>query len=76
MRKQFKKQQEETQIQWRNVPQENVFNPLKRWYGIIKVGDKSFITEYESKFRSEVTAIFTEEARLAGGQLTTISVYK
>jgi hypothetical protein len=35
MRKQFKKQQEETQIQWRNVPQENVFNPLKRWYGII-----------------------------------------
>jgi hypothetical protein len=76
MRKQFKKQQEETQIEWKNIPHEASFNPIKRFYGIIKVGEKSFITEYESKFRSEVVAVFEEEARLASGQLTTIGVFK
>lgn len=76
MKKTFRKQQEETQIIWKNIPHEASFNPVKKWYGIIKIGDKSFVTEYESKFRSEVTAVFEEEARLSGGQLTTIGVFK
>jgi hypothetical protein len=76
MKKTFKRQQEETQKVWKNVPQENVFCPMKKWYGIIKVGDKSFITEYESKFRSEVEALFQEESRLMGGTLEVIGGYK
>ena len=76
MKKNFKKQQQETQIVWKNTTHEAEFSPVKKYYGIIEVGDKSFITEYESKFRSEVMAIFNEEARLASGKLTHIGVYK
>jgi hypothetical protein len=76
MKKTFRKQQEESQKVWKNVPMEAKFNPIKNWYGIIKVGEKSFITEYQSKFRSEVQAIFEEESRLMGGQLTTMGVFK
>lgn len=76
LKKPYKKQQVETQIEWKHVPHEAKFNPLKRWYGVITVGDKNFITEYESKFRSEVIALFEEEARLAKGQLTAVGVYK
>jgi hypothetical protein len=76
MKKTFRKQQEESQIVWKNVPHEAPFNPFKKWYGIIKVGDKSYVTEYESKFRSEVQAVFEEECRLSGGKLEVIGVYK
>jgi hypothetical protein len=76
MRKQFKKQKEESQIEWKNTTHDAQFSPMKKWYGVIKVGDKNFITEYESKFRSEVTALFQEEARLSGGTLTTVGVFK
>jgi hypothetical protein len=44
-------------IEWKNVPHEAEFNPNKLWYGIIKIGDKNYTVEYESKFRSEVQAI-------------------
>lgn len=76
LKKTYKKQQEESQIVWKNSSPDVKFNPLKRWYGVITVGDKNFITEYESKFRSEVTALFEEEARLANGQLTAVGVFK
>jgi hypothetical protein len=76
MKKQFKKQQEETQIQWKNIPHEASFNPVKRFYGIIKIGEKSFVTEYEGKYRSEVQAVLEEEARLSGGKLESIGVFK
>jgi hypothetical protein len=69
----FKK---EEQIQWKNASHEAEFSPLKLWYGIIDIGNKSFVVEYESKFRSEVEAIFAEEARLAKGHLTYLGVYK
>jgi hypothetical protein len=69
----FKK---EEQIVWRNTSHEKEFNPLRLWYGIISIGNKNFIVEYESKFRSECEAIFQEEARLAKGQLTYLGVYK
>jgi hypothetical protein len=67
---------EEHQIIWKNVTHEAAFNPLKLWYGIITIGNKNFKVEYESKFRSEVEAIFQEEARLAKGELTYLGVYK
>jgi hypothetical protein len=76
MKKTFRKQQEESQIVWRNTNHDTSFNPIKKFYGVIKVGDKLLLTEYESKFRSEVVAIFNEEARLLGGKLDVIGVYK
>jgi uncharacterized protein (UPF0297 family) len=75
--KQYKsKKREESQIEWKNTSHDPQFNPVNRFYGVIKVGDKNYITEYESKFRSEVTAIFEEEARLSNGVLTTVGVFK
>jgi hypothetical protein len=69
----FKK---EDQIKWKNTTHEAIFNPMKLWYGVITIGNKSYTVEYESKFRSEVKAIFEEEARLSHGELTYIGVYK
>jgi hypothetical protein len=76
MRKQFKNHKEESQIVWRNTTHDPQFNPWKRWFGVIKVGDKSFITDtYESKFRCEAVAIFEEEARLSKGKLEHVGVF-
>jgi hypothetical protein len=54
------------------------FNPNKlvKYYGIIEVGSTSYVTEYEGRFRSEAKAVLEENARLAGGKLTVIGVYK
>lgn len=78
MRKQYKNNgfKKEDQIVWKNSSPEKTFEPMKLWYGIIDIGNKSYKVEYESKFRSEVDAIFSEEARLAHGKLTYIGVYK
>lgn len=51
-------------------------NPIKKYYGLIKVGEKLYIDEYEGKFRSEALAVFNETARLMGGTLDTFSVKK
>ena len=69
----FKK---EDQIKWKNTTHEATFEPMKLWYGIIDNGNTSYKVEYESKFRSEVTAIFQEQARLSHGNLTYIGTYK
>ena len=76
MKNTFKNQREDSQIEWKNVEHDAQFNPIKKFYGIINVGDKLFLTEYESKFRSETKAIFEEEARIMGGKLDVIGVYK
>jgi hypothetical protein len=54
------------------------FNPQKltKFYGIIEVGSKSYVSEYEGRFRSEAKAALEEDARMMGGTLTTFSVYK
>jgi hypothetical protein len=67
-----------TQIQWKNTQFEPPFdaNKLTKYYGLIKVGDKLFHTEYAAKFRSEALAILTEDARIMGGTLDTFGVYK
>lgn len=79
MKKFNKKQQpqKETQIEWRNIPHEAKFNPTKNWYGVVDF-DKapSVVITYTSNFRSEAVAIFNEEARLLGGKLSVVSVFK
>jgi hypothetical protein len=69
----FKK---EDQLVWKNASHEKTFEPMRLWYGIITIGNRNFKVEYESKFRSEVEAIFSEEARLSHGELTYLGVYK
>jgi hypothetical protein len=71
-----REQQLGKQLVWKNTTHESPFNPVKNFYGVISVGDKMFITEYESKFRSAAEAIFKEEARLMNGKLDTLGVYK
>ena len=81
-KKPFKKQQQEisglgTRTVFNNF-HEAAFDPNRKvkYYGIIEVGNTSFVTEYQAKYRSEAKAIFEEESRLAGGKLTIIGVYK
>lgn len=66
------------QIEWKNLSYDAPFdaNKLTKYYGVIKVGDKLYHTTYNAKFRSEAFAILTEDARLMGGTLDTIGVYK
>jgi hypothetical protein len=79
MRKTFKKQPSEA---WKQTvfskTYDAPFNPNKliKFYAVIKQGDKSFVTEYAAKQRSEAVAIFNEEARLFGGQVEVIGVFK
>lgn len=78
MKKTFRKQQDESQIIWKNVEHDAGFNPnkLTKYYGVVKVGDKSFITEYEARFRSEAKTILEEDARMVGGKLDFFGIYK
>jgi hypothetical protein len=78
MRKTFKKQQEESQIIWKSVTNEPAFNPnkLTKYYAVINIGNKSYVTDYEAKFRREAEVIFNEEARLASGYVEVIRAYK
>lgn len=82
MKKQFKKQSQQTdqlgnRIEWKNVPHQAEFNPTTNWYGIIDF-DKapSQIVEYTCRVRSEAVAVFEEEARLSGGKLGVVSAFK
>ena len=76
MRKYNKNHQEETQIIWRTTSPEKKFNPIKRYYGVIKQGERSLITEYETKLRSDAKNVFENEAKLIGGTLEYIGVFK
>lgn len=76
MRKQFRSQREETQIEFKNIPHDAAFNPWKKYFSVIQIGDKSYLAEYTAKFRSEAVAVFNEEARLSGGHVTTVGVFK
>lgn len=51
----------------------------KKFYGVIDFKDNkqpSVIVDYVCAFRSEAVAIFSEEARLMGGKLGVVSVFK
>jgi hypothetical protein len=78
MRKTFKKQQEETQKVWKSMSNEPAFNPnrLTKYYAVINIGGKSFVTDYEAKYRREAEVIFNEEARLSGGLVEVVRAYK
>jgi flavodoxin len=79
MKKTYQKKQTEA---WKQTVFSNTFdapfnpNKLIKFYAVIKQGDKSFVTEYAAKQRSEAVAIFNEEARLFGGQVEVIGVFK
>jgi hypothetical protein len=78
MKKTFRKQQEESQIIWKNASYDAGFNPnkLTKYYAVINIGGKSFVTDYEAKYRREAEVIFNEEARLSGGFVEVIRAYK
>jgi hypothetical protein len=69
----FKK---EDQIKWKNTTHEATFDPFQKYFAVIKINNKSYLTEYISQFRSEAVAIFNEEARLYGGIVETVGVFK
>ncbi|MBL4951107.1 hypothetical protein JK635_02480 [Neobacillus sp. YIM B02564] len=51
-------------------------NKLTKYFALIRVGEKSFLTEYECRFRSEAVSIFNEKARLDNGYVEYIGVFK
>lgn len=50
-------------------------NKLTKYYGIIKVGEKSYISTYEAKLRLEAQSILAEEARVIQGELAYLGVF-
>ena len=66
----------EDQIKWKNTTHESRFNQFKNYYGIIKIGNQSFVEVYEGKFRSEAKAALEEIARMNHGTLEVFSVLK
>lgn len=53
---------------------EGVFNPVRKFYGLIDVGDKTFISHYDTKFRSHATDVFNQEAKELNGELSYVGV--
>lgn len=77
MKKTFRKQQEETQIQWKNTNHEGSFNPFRKYYAFVEIDGVEIVLDYIGKFRGEALAHFQEQARINQGRLTSaIHVYK
>jgi hypothetical protein len=77
MRKQFRKQQEESQIQWKSISHDAPFNPWKKYYAFAQIDGKQVVLDYVGKFRSEALAALDEQARLEGGKLVSgVHVFK
>jgi hypothetical protein len=69
MKKTFKKQKEETQIEWRNTTHDPQFNHFKKYYAFAQIEGKQVVLDYVGKFRSEALAALDEIARINGGKL-------
>jgi hypothetical protein len=77
MKKQFKRQQEETQIQWKSTNHDAPFNPYRKYYTLIEIDGGEQVFDYIGKFRSEALTHFEEQARINHGRLTSsVQVYK
>jgi hypothetical protein len=79
MKKTFRKQQEESQIIFRNMPNEPKFNPNKtiKYYAIIETEGTNKLYHYEGKQRNEAREHFEEQARLDHGKIVSgINVFK
>jgi hypothetical protein len=77
MKKTYRKQPEETQIQWKNTEHEAKFNPFRKYYTFLEIDGVEVVLDYIGKFRSEALAYFEEQARINQGRLTSaIHVYK
>jgi hypothetical protein len=77
MRKQYKKQKEETQIIWKNMSHEAPFNPFRKYYAYAEIDGVQVVLDYVGKFLSEAIAALKEDARLNGGRLVSkVYAYK
>lgn len=77
MKKTFKRPQEESQLIWKNMSHEGLFNPFRKYYTFVEIDGVEIVLDYIGKFRSEAVAYFEEQARINHGRLTsTIHVYK
>jgi hypothetical protein len=77
MRKVFKKQQEESQIIWKNVPNDAPFNPYRKYYAFIQIDGAEVVFDYIGKFRKEALIHFEEQARINQGKLVSgVHAYK
>jgi hypothetical protein len=77
MRKVFKKQQEESQIQWKNVTNEVKFNPFRKYYAFIQIDGAEVVFDYIGKYRTEALTYFEEQARIHQGKLvSSVHAYK
>jgi hypothetical protein len=77
MKKQFKRQQEETQIQWKHTNHDAPFNPYRKYYALIEIDGGEQVFDYIGKFRSEALTHFEELARINHGRLvSSVHVYK
>jgi hypothetical protein len=77
MKKTFRKQQDETQIVWRNIPHEAAFNPYRKYYALIEIDGGEQVFDYIGKYRSEALIHFEEQARINQGKLvSSVHVYK
>jgi hypothetical protein len=73
----FRKQQEESQIQWKNVTNEVKFNPFRKYYAFIQIDGAEVVFDYIGKFRTEALTYFEEQARINQGKLvSSVHAYK
>ncbi|WP_137743419.1 hypothetical protein [Robertmurraya siralis] len=63
-------------IEFKNVPKERKFNPLKKYYASIFLEGSSKLVTYESKQRSEAVSYFNKIARLENGHVEVVGVFK
>ncbi|MEH7116080.1 hypothetical protein V7128_01475 [Neobacillus vireti] len=73
----FKKQQVETQIIWKNIPNDAGFNPYRKYYAFIQIDGSEVVFDYVGKFRTEALIHFEEQARINQGKLVSgVHAYK
>jgi hypothetical protein len=70
MKKTFRKQQEESQIVWKNVTNEVKFNPFRKYYAFIQIDGAEVVFDYIGKFRTEALTYFEEQARIQSRKIS------
>lgn len=74
-KKQYK-QQEETQIEFKNVPSDLKFNPKKEYYGVIFFEGSSKLLTHETTQRSLAIEYFNDIAHSYNGNVEVVGVLK
>lgn len=58
-----------TKKEFKNIPVEAKFDPVKTFYGTITTENGSYLITYETHTRSEAASVFESEAKAMGGKL-------